>query len=78
MQKHIVGTASTSKTGNICYYVQKGTPLTVGITQQKGILLQQTVPFCGSYKKAVIFMKQLAIGKATAVSLKDLCEDYRK
>lgn len=78
MKQKIIAVSQTEQTGRIFYFIQTGLPLKLGIVQKKGFLKKKICPFSGSYKQAVLFIKQMAKGKTTALCLKDLCEDYKK
>lgn len=78
MSTNLVCEGQTDETGSISYYVTETEyGYGVKIEQERGILTAaETECFTKDLHEAVGFMKRLAEGTATAVSLYSLCDDY--
>lgn len=78
MSTTLVCGAQTDETGSVSYYVtETECGYGVKIEQERGILTAaETEFFTKDLHEAVGFLKRLAEGTATAVSLYSLCDDY--
>ncbi len=78
MSTTLVCEAQTNETGSISYYVTETEyGYGVKIEQERGILTAAEAEFfTKDLHEAVGFMRRLAEGTATAVSLCSLCDDY--
>lgn len=77
MKSTLISTAFAEETGEISYYVTEALGYGIKIEQERGFLtVAEAEYFTENYKEAANFIKVLAKGQATAISLYSLCDDY--